>query len=58
MTAQDIVRDYFPDASAEETEYIIWGHTGWPSFWNIPKDGATPEECFKKQLQDYKEKTK
>lgn len=55
MTVDDIVREYFPHASEEEVEHIVWGHTGFPAFWNIPTDGATPEECFRKQLQTYKD---
>jgi len=31
----------------DEAEYVIWEHTGFPAFWNIPDDGATPEECFR-----------
>jgi hypothetical protein len=34
-------------------DYIIFEHTGFPSFWDIPKDGATPEECLRKQLTEW-----
>ena len=34
-------------------EVIIWGHTGFPAFWRIGKDGATPEECFKTQVDKF-----
>ena len=54
MDAYEVVREYFPDATDEECERIIWEKTGWPSFWNIPKDGQTAEECFRKQLGDFK----
>ncbi len=49
----EIFREYFPDASDEEMEHIVWGHTGYPAFWHIGRDGATPEECFRKQLATY-----
>jgi hypothetical protein len=37
----------------EEADGIIWTFTGFPAFWNIPTDGDTPEECFRKQLREY-----
>ena len=33
-------------------ETIIWGHTGYPCFWR-KEDGATPEECFKTQVDKF-----
>jgi hypothetical protein len=56
ITARDIAREYFPDATDEECEYLIWERTGYPSFWDIPKDGLTPAECFRKQLRDAQNK--
>jgi len=53
-TVGDTVREYFPDASNDDIEFIVWEKTGYPSFWNIPEDGKTAEECFRKQLQDFK----
>jgi hypothetical protein len=32
--------------------YLLWNHTGYPEFWNIPADGATPEECMRKQVRE------
>lgn len=32
-------------------EYILWEHTGFPGFWQIGVDGATPEECLRKQVR-------
>ena len=46
-----IAQHYFPDADDRILEHIIWGGTGYPSFWNIPEDGDTPELCFRKQLK-------
>lgn len=58
MTVGEIAREIFPNASDEFIEYVIWEETGFPEFWNIPKDGNTPEECFRKQLIDAKERRK
>ena len=55
MNAIDIAKDIFPDATGEFLEFVIWEKTGFPSFWNIPKDGNTPEECFRNQLLQFKE---
>ena len=50
-TPHGIAKEYFPDADDETIERIIWNKTGYPQFWNIPEDGATPEACFRKQLR-------
>jgi hypothetical protein len=55
MNAYEIVREFFPNAHDEECEYIIWEKTGYPQFWNIPKDGATPIECFRTQIKQFKD---
>lgn len=54
LTLLEIVREYIPDASEEEVDFILWEFTGYPSFWNIPKDGKTVEQCLRKQLSDFK----
>ncbi|KKN63761.1 hypothetical protein LCGC14_0498650 [marine sediment metagenome] len=54
LTCLELVREYFPDSNDDEAGYILWEHTGFPSFWNIPKDGATPEACCRKQLKEFK----
>ena len=53
MTYRELVREYFPDATDEQTEFILWEKTGYPGFWNIGVDGNTPEECLRKQLQNF-----
>ena len=58
MNATEIAKEYFPNHPHEFLMYIIWEETGWPEFWNIPKDGNTPEECFRKQLKEAKANTK
>lgn len=51
MTFGEIVKEYFPNASDDEIEYILWERTGYPEFWNIGIDGNTPEECLHTQLK-------
>ncbi|MFA5458047.1 MAG: hypothetical protein WC261_10495 [Synergistaceae bacterium] len=53
-TIGEIVREFFPDADDEFVEFIVYEKTGYPAFWNIPEDGATPEECFRKQVKEAK----
>jgi len=47
----DIVREYFPDATDEHADGILWSRTGWPVFW-----AGDPETCMRQQLQEYKAK--
>jgi hypothetical protein len=47
----NIAREYLPKLTNEQLNDIIWSHTGFPYFWNIPADGKTPEACFRKQLR-------
>lgn len=51
MQISDLVEEYFPNASDEFIEFVLWERTGWPCFWNIPEDGNTPEECLRNQLE-------
>jgi len=43
-----------PPSAVRPDLALIWEKTGFPAFWNIPEGGNTPEECFRKQLQDFK----
>jgi hypothetical protein len=52
-SAQDVAREYFPDATDDQLEYIIWEHTGFPEFW--PDSSKTPEDNLRMQLQEYKD---
>lgn len=56
MNWLELVKQYFPDATDEEADYILWEHTGFPEFWNIPKDGKTNIACCRKQLRQFKYK--
>ncbi|HUW04789.1 MAG TPA: hypothetical protein VMW01_00875 [Williamwhitmania sp.] len=58
MKGIDVAKEYFPDATEGEAGYILWNETGFPAFWRIPEDGNTPEECLRKQLADFKAKSK
>ena len=56
MNAKEIAREYFPDKPDSFLDFVIWEKTGYPSFWQ-DNDGATPEECFRKQLKDFADTT-
>jgi hypothetical protein len=47
-----IVAEYFPGLTDSEKTHLLWERTGFPGFWDIPADGANPEECLRKQLAD------
>jgi hypothetical protein len=49
-TISGIVREYFPTATDEQIEHILWGKTGFPGFWQMPRDGQSPEACLRSQL--------
>jgi hypothetical protein len=49
-----IAKEYFPEATDEQIGVILWEHTGYPVFWNIPEDGWTDVQCLKKQLAELK----
>jgi hypothetical protein len=46
-----ILVEHFPNTPPDELDAILWGETGWPSDWNIPKDGHTPKACFLKHVR-------
>lgn len=49
-TAAEIAREFFPKASKEQLDAIIWGETGFPEFW--PDKSLTPEQNFRLQLAE------
>lgn len=51
--AHEEARSFGLSITDQEASGIIWSYTGFPGFWNIQSDGATPEECFRKQLREY-----
>ena len=52
LDVMPIVKEYFPTATKEEIENILWSHTGYPEFWNIPQDGWSALQCLRKQLKE------
>lgn len=54
IDAKEVVREFFPEATDEEIEVILWEQTSFPEFWNIPKDGWTPLQCLRTQLGQLK----
>jgi len=52
----EIVKEYFPEADDDEIGYILWNETGFPEFWEIPRDGWTASQCLRTELQRLKEK--
>ena len=40
----------------EDVEYVLWEHTGYPSFW--PDPNKTPEENLRMQVREWAEKQK
>ena len=57
MNALEIVKAEASSLGTEldtaEAEWILFGHTGFPSFWNVGVDGATPEACLRKQVREF-----
>ena len=54
--AIEIVKEFFPDELEDVQCHILWEETGYPEFWNIPGDGATPEACLRKQLAELRDR--
>jgi hypothetical protein len=51
---KEVVLEYFPNADDTEIEDIIWGRTGYPSFWHFEEGETTVEDVFRRQLKNYK----
>ncbi len=52
----EMVKEYFPNASEKEIDFILWNETHFPAFWRIPEDGWTASQCLRTELQRLKEK--
>jgi len=50
VDASAIVKEYFPKATEAEVMDILWSHTSFPDFWDIPRDGWTATQCLRTQL--------
>lgn len=55
MTALEIAREELPELSDDARQRVIENETGWPCFWRIGIDGATPEECFRTELRRHRD---
>lgn len=44
-----VVREYFPDATEDFIEFVLWEKTGYPCFW----DTDDTEVCLRKQLEEF-----
>mgnify|MGYP001608225562 CR=1 FL=1 len=50
-TFGEVVREYFPEATDDDIEHILWGQTGYPCFWETDDT----EACLRKRLQEFRE---
>ena len=57
MNGVEIVRDevfkHGADLNEDSVRHLLWNETGWPCFWDIGKDGDTPEECLRNQVRKF-----
>ncbi len=49
-----IVREIIPELDDDAAGWVLWNETGYP-FWLIPELGATPEECCRRQVTEYRD---
>lgn len=47
-----IIAEVAPEMPREVALGLLWNATGFPQFWAIPEDGATPAECCRKQVEE------
>ncbi len=52
MTGLELTREIFPDLDDDALDYILWEHTGFPSFF--PKEVGA-EAHFRQQLEAYRD---
>ena len=45
-----IVREFFPDATDDQVNYIVWNDTGWPCFW----ENEDWQACMRRQVSELK----
>lgn len=56
MTWLELVKHYFPDATDDQADYILWEYTGFPEFWHLTKHYPTVIARCRKQLRELKYK--
>ena len=49
-TFGEVVKEYFPDATDDEVDFILCEKTGYPCFWGT----MDTEACLRKQLEELK----
>ena len=49
-TFGEVVKEYFPDATDDEVDFILCEKTGYPCFWET----MDTEACLRKQLEELK----
>ena len=49
--ARSVAWQHGIDLGVDEADYILWNHTGFPSFWN-----GDPRTCCEVQLHNYFER--
>ena len=54
MTYLELVQHYFPKASNEEADFILWEYTGFPEFFHLTKEYPTNISRLRKQLRTLK----
>jgi hypothetical protein len=55
MTWIECAREELPGFTDEELDCVMWEETGYPSFWTL-NPGETIEQCFRRQLREFKSK--
>ncbi len=53
----DLVKYYFPNATPEFADFVLWEYTGYPCFFYLTKDYPTPISRLRKQLREFKYQT-
>lgn len=54
LSLVDVVRQELGEWVPEDfAVYVLWNHTGYPCFWNIPEDGESPLECIRTSVRRY-----
>lgn len=51
--ALELAREILPSLEESVLGYVLWNETGFPTFWRIPADGDTDEDCLRTQLREF-----
>lgn len=50
---QQVAQEFCKEVSADEADYILWEHTGFPSFWPEPIAQTPAEDQVRIQLRTF-----